>query len=116
VVPHEPEAEAALAAFRAGEPLSAAVAEHGRLEVQNGNGLAGSAGTVADRLRAGGWEVVAVTNSEREDYATTLVVARPRYLAQAEAVVAFLGYGRAEVGTVPDGADVVVIVGVDAIG
>ncbi len=114
VVPHEPEAGAALAAFRNGEPLTAAVEGKGRLEVQNGNGVPGSAGVVADRLRAAGWEVVATTNSEREDYATTLVVARPRFLLQAEAVVAFLGYGRAEVGRVPDGADVVVIVGADA--
>lgn len=116
VVPREPEAGAALAAFRNGEPLAAAVEGKGRLEVQNGNGVAGSAGLVAERLEAAGWEVVATTNSEREDYATTLVVARPRFLPQAEEVVAFLGYGEAEVGTVPDGADVVVIVGGDATG
>jgi LCP family protein required for cell wall assembly len=116
VVPHEPDAGAALAAFRAGEPLAAAVEGNGRLEVQNGNGVAGSAGTVADRLTAGGWEVVAVTNGDREDYTTTLVVARPRHLPQAEAVVSFLGFGEVEVGTVPAGADVVVIVGADASG
>jgi len=114
VVPRQPEAEQALAAFRAGQPLTAAVEGFGRIEVQNGNGVAGSATVVADRLRAGGWEVVTVSNSERGDYATTLVVARPRYLSQAEAVVAFLGYGRAEVGVVSRGADVVVIVGADA--
>jgi LCP family protein required for cell wall assembly len=116
VVPHQPDADQVLAAFRAGEPLSAPVEGKARLEVQNGNGTSGSAGTVADRLRAGGWEVVAVTNSERSDYATTLVVARPRHLAQAEEVVAFLGYGRVEEGEVPSGADVEVIVGADALG
>jgi len=115
VVPREPDAGQALAAFRAGEPLTAAVEGNGRVEVQNGNGVAGSAGAVADRLRAGGWEVVAVTSGEREDYATTLVVARPQYLSQAESVAAFLGYGSVEVGRVPAGADVVVIVGADAI-
>jgi LCP family protein required for cell wall assembly len=116
VIPHEPEAGAALAAFRAGEPLTAAVEGNGRVEVQNGNGVAGSAAAVADRLRGGGWEVVAVTSGEREDYAATVVVARPRYLSRAEAVAAFLGYGTVQVGTVPTGADVVVIVGADAIG
>jgi LCP family protein required for cell wall assembly len=116
VIPHEPEAGAALAAFRGGQPLAATVEGNGRVEVQNGNGVAGSAGAVADRLRAGGWEVVAVTNGEREDYAATAVVARPRYLSQAEAVAAFLGYGTVQVGPVPTGADVVVIVGADAIG
>ncbi|MBP1633146.1 MAG: LytR cell envelope-related transcriptional attenuator, partial [Acidobacteria bacterium] len=116
VIPHEPEAGTAVAAFRAGEPLTGSVEGNGRVEVQNGNGIAGSAGEVADRLRAGGWEVVAVTSGEREDYAITAVVARPRYLSQAEAVAAFLGFGAAQVGTVPTGADVVVIVGADAIG
>jgi len=71
---------------------------------------------LADRLRSGGWEGVAVTSGERSDYVTTLVVARPRYLSQAESVAAYLGYGSVEVGTVPTGADVVVIVGADAIG
>ena len=116
VVPREPDAGQALAAFRSGEPLTAAVEGLGTVEVQNGNGVAGSAGQVADRLRSGGWEVGAVTNSGREDYATTLVVARARYLSQAEAVVAFLGYGRVELGAVPRETDVMVIVGADAIG
>lgn len=116
VVPREPDCGQALAAFRAGEPLAAAVEGNGRVEVQNGNGVSGSAGEVADRLRSGGWEVVAVTSGDRSDYTTTLVVARPRYLSQAESVAAYLGYGSVEVGTVPAGADVVVIVGADAVG
>lgn len=116
VVLHEPDAGQALAAFRAGEPLTAAVEGNGRVEVQNGNGVAGSAGAVAERLAAGGWEVAATTNSGREDYTTTVVVARARHLSQAEAIVAFLGYGRVEQGPVPRDVDVVVIVGADAPG
>lgn len=116
VVAREPDASQALAAFRAGEPLTAAVEGNGKVEVHNGNGIAGSAGQVADRLRGAGWEVTAVTNSGREDYATTVVVARARYLSQAEALVALLGYGRVQQGTVPRGADLVVIVGADAVG
>jgi len=116
VVAREPEAGQALAAFRAGEPLTAAVEGKGRVEVQNGSGVTGAASELADRLRAGGWEVVAATNSGREDYATTVVVARARHLSQAEAVVDFLGYGRVQQGAVPQGADLVVIVGADAPG
>jgi LCP family protein required for cell wall assembly len=116
VVRREPAASQALAAFRAGEPLSEAVVGKGRVEVQNGNGIAGSAGGVAERLASGGWEVVATTNSGREDYATTLVVAGARHLAQAQAIVDFLGYGRVQQGSVSQGIDVVVIVGADAPG
>jgi len=112
----EPEAGEALAAFREGRPLSEAVAGNGTVEVQNGNGIAGSAGAVADVLRGAGWEVVGTTNSGREDYATTVVVAGGRHLTQAEAVVALLGYGRVQQGPVPPGIDIVVIVGADAPG
>ena len=116
VVAHEPDASTALAAFRAGEPLTAAIAEKGRVEVQNGNGVSGSAASVAERLRGGGWEVAGTTNSGREDYATTVVVARARNLPQAEAVATFLGFGQVEQGAVPRGTDVLVIVGADAVG
>jgi LCP family protein required for cell wall assembly len=114
VVPIEPDAGQALAAFQAGEPLSAAREGKGRVEVQNGNGTAGAASSVADLLGSSGWEVTGVTNSDREDYETTLVVARPKNVPLAEAVVEFLGYGRVEVGTVPVGVEMVVIVGADA--
>ena len=115
VVASEPDASQALAAFREGEPLTAAIEGSGRVAVQNGNGTSGSAAVVADQLRAGGWEVVSVGNSGREDYATTVVVARARDLSRAEAVVAFLGYGRVEQGPVPRDTDVVVIVGADVL-
>ena len=104
------------AALRAGEPLSESVVGDAKVEVQNGNGVVGSAGTVAEALTAAGWNVVGTGNSGREDYPTTLVIARPNYLEQAEAVVAELGYGRAEIGPVPKTVHVVVIVGADAPG
>ena len=116
VVAHEPEAGAALAAFRAGEPMTAAIEGKGRVAVLNGNGRKGSAAAVAETLRAGGWKVVDVANSGRADYATTVVVARARRMAQAEALVAFLGYGRVEQGTTPADTDLVVIVGADGPG
>ena len=114
VVRREPEAAQALAAFRDGVPFEATATGTASIEVQNGNGVSGSAGAVAAVITAGGYEVTRVTDSNRDDYQTTLVVARPRALTQAEAIVAMLGYGEATVGATPDGVDVVVIVGIDA--
>mgnify|MGYP001812117922 CR=1 FL=1 len=114
VVQIEPDATQVLAALRDGDPFRESVAGSAVVEVQNGNGVAGSAGAVADVIGAGGYEVDGITNSDREDYPTTLVVARPRNLPQAEAIVDLLGYGQASVGATPNGIDVLVIVGGDA--
>jgi LCP family protein required for cell wall assembly len=113
VIPVQPLADQVLEAFRAGEPLTATRADT-RVEVQNGNGVAGSATTVATALEAAGYDVVGTTNSGREDYSTTLVITRPSLMPAAEAIVAVLGYGEASAGQTPEGADVVVIVGRDA--
>ncbi len=114
LVPSEPSADAAIAAFKAGEPMSPALGGDARVAVQNGNGRLGTASQMGDLLTSAGFTVVSTGNSGRSDYATTLVVARPNHLPAAEAIVAHLGYGRAVVGSVPSGADVVVIVGLDA--
>ncbi len=114
VVRREPESTEALAAFRNETPFAPSTTEATVVEVQNGNGVAGSAGVVSGVLEAGGYQVSAATNSDREDYQITLVVARPRALPEAEAIVALLGYGEATTGATPNGVDVVVIVGVDA--
>jgi len=114
VVHREPEATQALAAFRDGSPFEESVVGSARVEVQNGNGVAGSAGIVSSAIESGGYEISTVTNSDRSDYQITLVVARPNALSYAEAIVALLGYGEATVGATPNGVDVVVIVGADA--
>jgi LCP family protein required for cell wall assembly len=114
VIQVEPDATQALAALRDGTAFTESVVGSAVVEVQNGNGIAGSAGTVSDVIAAGGYEIGRVSNSDRSDYATTLVVARPRSLPQAEAIVEMLGYGEAMVGATPNGIDVVVIVGGDA--
>jgi len=114
VVAREPEATQALAAFRDGIPFEETVIGTASLEIQNGNGVPGSAGTVADLLEAGGYDIARVSNSGRTDYQTTLVVARPGALPQAEAIVELLGFGEAATGATPNGVDVVVIVGADA--
>jgi polyisoprenyl-teichoic acid--peptidoglycan teichoic acid transferase len=114
VVRVEPEASEMLAAFNAGRPIGEGIEGAPIIEVQNGSGRSGAAGSVADVIRAGGFDVSATTNSARDDYTTTLVVTRPNLLWVAEQIVAHLGYGRAAVGQTPAGVDLVVIVGLDA--
>jgi polyisoprenyl-teichoic acid--peptidoglycan teichoic acid transferase len=115
VVRVEPEATEMIAAFNAGRPIGeSVVGRDAVIEVTNGNGRPGSAALVGDLLIGGGFNVASTTSSPRSDYQTTLVVARPHHLSAAEAVVAFLGYGRATVGRTPTGVDLVVIVGLDA--
>jgi LCP family protein required for cell wall assembly len=114
VVHREPEAAQALAAFAAGTPFEETVIGTATLEVQNGNGVGGSAGAVAAVLEGSGYDIGRITNSDRNDYSVTLVVARPQALEHAEAIVELLGYGEATTGATPNGVDVVVIVGGDA--
>lgn len=114
VVSREPEGTQALVAFRDGVPFEEKVIGTASVEIQNGNGVAGSAGTVADLLEAGGYDITGVGNSGRSDYQTTLIVARPGALPQAEAIAELLGFGEAVTGATPNGVDVVVIVGADA--
>ncbi|HEX9978140.1 MAG TPA: LCP family protein [Acidimicrobiia bacterium] len=114
IVAMEPNASETLAAFAAGEPMSPSLGVDARIEVQNGNGRAGTAALISGVLTGGGFDVVSSGNSGRSDYSTTLVLARPNQVAAAQAIVDFLGYGRAAVGRTPSGVDVVVIVGLDA--
>jgi len=59
-----------------------------RVEVLNGNGIDGTASRVADLLRQQGFEVVAVSNADRFDYATTAVIPRQVDLIHAAEQVA----------------------------
>jgi polyisoprenyl-teichoic acid--peptidoglycan teichoic acid transferase len=113
VVEQQPEANAVIDAFRAGEPL-AAVSGAIRIEVENGNGRSGAAAAMLDTLVGLGYDVVSTVNSARSDYQVTLVVARPTLLDDANDLVGRLGYGQATAGRTPEGADLVVIVGADA--
>lgn len=113
VTPVEPQASQVLAAFAAGDPLSEAATVL-KVEVENGNGREGAATLMADALLELGYDVLSAINSARSDYATTLVVARPTSLDEAQDLVDRLGYGKAIVGRIPPGADLVVIVGADA--
>lgn len=113
VVEIQPDAANIVAAFASGDALEPARTAL-RVEVENGNGVAGSASMMADTLTGLGYEVVAAVDSGRFDYSTTLVVARPSMLDAAQQVVTALGYGEVMAGRIPEGADLVVIVGADA--
>lgn len=115
VVFRKPEVYLVLGAFRIGEPFASADIGSARIEVQNGNGVDGSAAAMADGLRAGGWDVVNVTNAARLDYEATVIITPAGSRVLAEGIAVYLGMGRAEEGLVPTEADVVVIVGSDAV-
>ncbi len=81
------------------------------LEVLNGNGRKGAAGEVATMLEASGFTIDAVGDADHYDYGETLILATS--LDVGEVVASALGFGSVEVGSPPDGYDVVVIVGAD---
>jgi LCP family protein required for cell wall assembly len=113
VVPHQPDANAAINAFLSGDSMTTDPVTFA-VEVQNGNGRPGAAGTMTATLESLGYEVVSTTNSARTDYQATLVLSRPALLDAGSVLVDRLGYGTATTGRTPEGVDLVVIVGADA--
>jgi LCP family protein required for cell wall assembly len=83
------------------------------VDVLNGNGVAGNAGTWALHLGEAGYTVGRVDNAD-ERLETTVVVVEADNSAAAADLVEELGFGTVEVGTVRDGVDAVVILGADA--
>ena len=110
VVIKNPEAAEVLADFRAGNSLAE---ETLRLQVLNGNGVAGSAARVSQSLEAQGLVVESIGNADGEIFQTT-VVRVPVGSDAGDLIVLALGFGVVEVGSVDNGYDAVVIVGVDA--
>lgn len=89
--------------------------ENIRVQVLNGAGQAGAAGTLAEKLKAAGFNVTAVGDADRTDYAVTEVRHSPTYDESARTVSAALAGARA----VPDAAlagsaTLTVIVGADS--
>ncbi|HEX6946810.1 MAG TPA: LCP family protein [Acidimicrobiia bacterium] len=111
VVRKEPEATQVLADFQSG--ASAEAAQPVRLRVLNGNGVAGAAQAMSNKLQEMGFEVVAVGNAERNDYDVTTVLV-PEGSDAGDRIVEALGYGTVQVAAVEAGYDAVVIVGSDA--
>jgi hypothetical protein len=112
VVRVEPRASNVIDAFAAGAPMTTEV--QSRIQVQNGNGIPGSAAAVAEVLAGAGFEVVGTLDSVRSDYQVTEIVAAATHLALAEAIADALGYGEVILGRTPADVEVVVIVGADA--
>ncbi len=109
-----PEADSMIVAFAEGQPLQTENLEALRLEVLNGNGVEGAANRMSDLLEEQGFEVASVGEADRYDFETTTIIVRPEAMAKAQALVDLLGFGQVSTGSLTDGIDAVVIVGLDA--
>lgn len=102
-------------ALRVG-PTGAGKPDHPiRIQLLNGSGYVGLAGDLASFLRDGGFDVLEVSNADRSDYRTTLVVGRRPEPGPARIVAEYLGTRHViqQVGS-QEMVDVTVIVGRDA--
>lgn len=113
-LPDEPAASSVLSAFRTGAPLALAVEGPIRIQVLNGNGIPGAAARWAGEFSDARFAVVGIGDASSDDFPTTVVVTPSDRIAQGEAVVEKLGFGELSPGSVPEGVDVVVVVGADA--
>ena len=85
----EPDAGEMLTAFRSGDSIAN---ETLRVEVLNGNGTAGAAGEMSQRLEQLGFEVGAIGNAGRDDFAQTTVLV-PSGSNAGDRIVQALGFG-----------------------
>jgi LCP family protein required for cell wall assembly len=84
-----------------------------RVQVLNGNGVAGAAGEMSDRLAEAGYEIAGVGNADERDYSITTVLV-PEGSSAGDEIIGQLGFGVVRYGAVDNGYDAVVIVGSDA--
>jgi LCP family protein required for cell wall assembly len=114
LIADDPGAGEAIAAFNGGAEL---VAPSGPLAIKvlNGNGEKGQAGEWGEFLANSGFDVDSVGDADSYDFAITVITARPEGIERAQEIVDALGFGIVEPGTVPDGIDAVVIIGLDAL-
>ena len=110
----QPAADEAIALFNGGA-APAADLEPLAIKVLNGNGTKGQATQWGEFLTSYGFSVSEVGDATSFDFAMTVITCRASDVARAEAIVDALGFGTVEAGTVPEGLDVVVIVGSDAL-
>jgi hypothetical protein len=86
-----------------------------RVQLWNGSGRSGLAAELASYLRDGGFDVLEVSNADRSDYRTTLVVNRNENPEPARVVAEYLGTDHVvEQAGSQEMIDVTVIVGRDA--
>jgi LCP family protein required for cell wall assembly len=110
-IAQQPEADAMLANFRSGKAFDDQPLQ---VRVLNGNGSAGAAGEMSDRLESLGFQVADIGNADSNSFQQTTVVV-PEGSDDGETITAALGYGVVEFGVVDNGYDAVVIVGADAL-
>ena len=113
-LPEEPAAGAVLAAFLSGEPVGVAAQGPVRVQILNGNGIPGAAARWAGELSDARFVVVDIGDAESDSFTKTVLLAGPNRVAFATLVADELGFGEIRPGTVPEGVDVIVIVGADA--
>ncbi len=107
----EPEAAATIDGFLSG--VMTVESAPLRIQVLNGNGVAGAASAMSERLAESGFEVAGVGNADDKDYATTTILVPDGSMA-GDQIVGQIGFGVVQIGTVDNGYDAVVIVGADA--
>ncbi|MDH4117829.1 MAG: LCP family protein [Acidimicrobiia bacterium] len=113
----EPEASAVLSAFRNGTSLALAISEGSvAVTILNGNGLSGNATHWSDVLGAAGFVIGDVGDADRSTYEQTLVTVRVGEGETGDRIVAALGFGTIQEGSVPADADAVIVLGADAAG
>ena len=110
VVIREPDAGAMLANFRAGAPLAE---QQLRLQVLNGNGVIGAAREMSQTLESNGFSVESFGDAETSVYEKTVIVV-PAGSTNGDRILAAIGFGVVQVGTVDNGYDAVIIIGADA--
>ena len=79
------------AALRVGPQPMGKPKQQIRIELLNGSGRAGLAGELASYLRDGGFDVMEVSNADRSDYRSTLVVNRAAAPEPGKIVAEYLG-------------------------
>ncbi|MGH8943311.1 MAG: LCP family protein [Acidimicrobiia bacterium] len=107
----EPEAAATIDGFLSG--VMTVESAPLRIQVLNGNGVAGAASAMSERLAESGFDVAGVGNADDKDYATTTILVPDGSMA-GDQIVGQIGFGVVQIGTVDNGYDAVVIVGADA--
>jgi polyisoprenyl-teichoic acid--peptidoglycan teichoic acid transferase len=110
----QPRADAMIASFANGLPMNAVAADPLKIQVLNGNGIAGSASRLSEILQGKGFEILDVGDADRNDFPVTTIIVRPEALSQGQSIIDALGFGEVTAGSLDSSVDAVVIVGLDA--
>jgi hypothetical protein len=110
----QPRADAMIASFAEGLPMNSVAGEPLKIQVLNGNGIAGSASRLSEILQGKGFEILDVGDADRNDFQVTTIIVRPEALSQGQSIIDALGFGEVTAGSLDTSVDAIVIVGLDA--